>query len=314
MSERYPRPRRLQGSATIGMVAPSGYVAERSRLDAAVRRLESLGHRVVVDQGVAAGWKYFSGTDEERLTAVQRMAADPRIDIVMAVRGGYGLTRILHRLDFAALAETRKIFVGFSDFGVFNLAALAQCGMVSFAGPMAAVDFCHDEPSALTEASFWGLVSNSSFPLAPVSCTHGYPPQHIDGTIWGGTLALVTHLLGTPYFPHLQDGILFLEDINEEPYRVERMFLQLWHAGVLQRQRAILIGDFHNCRPTSLSQSGYAMQDVLQTLSERYEGPLLLNLPFGHIKDKITIPVGGHAVLQLLDGAYQITFSDYNAE
>ena len=242
------------------------------------------------------------------------MAADPRIDIVMAVRGGYGLSRIIGQLDFVALAETRKIFVGFSDFGVFNLAALAHCGMVSFAGPMAAVDLCHDQPSALTEASFWGLLGNSSFPLPTVSCAHDYPSQQIEGTIWGGTLALVTHLLGTPYFPHLQDGILFLEDINEEPYRVERMLMQLWHAGVLQRQRAILIGDFQNCRPGSLSHTAYTMQDVLQTLSERYEGPLLLNFPFGHIKDKITIPIGGRANLRLLDGAYQITFSDYNAD
>jgi muramoyltetrapeptide carboxypeptidase len=307
------RPRRLAGTANIGLVAPSGSLTETATaIENAVAYFESLGHHVFQDDTLRSSWRYFSATDETRLASFHRMVADPRIDIIMAARGGYGLSRIIADFDYPAIARSGKLFVGFSDFTIFHLAALARCGMVTLAGPMAAVDFCHTTRSTFTEDRFWSLVRSSVCSTGEIACSHRYPAQTVEGVIWGGNLSLVVHLLGTAYFPAIEGGILFIEEVNEDPYRIERMFLQLLHSGVLPSQRALLIGELSGCEPTARSRAPYTVDDVLDTLRARLAMPVLSGLPFGHIKDKITIPVGARAALQVEPYRYSIEFSDYN--
>ncbi len=304
-------PKRLAGPATIGLCAPSGSVNQEA-LGRAVAFLEAKGHRVVVAPQTAFQWRYFAGSDQERLDAFHQMLADPTIDILMSARGGYGWTRFLNQVDFAAVAKTDKIIVGFSDFTAFNLAALAQSNLVTFAGPMAASDFGNGNVSAFMEDNFWPLLAASTHTIEIANCVQTCAPQIIEGPLWGSNLCLLTNLVGTPYIPAIEGGILFLEEVSEEPYAVERMIFQLYHAGILGRQKALILGDFEECKPGEKSRYPYQMTEVIESLRALLPIPILTGLPFGHIREKITIPIGGMASVKITDTGFQVKFSGYN--
>lgn len=283
---------------SIGLYAPAGLVIDGSAIDRAIARLEAQGHRVIVDATCSARWQRFAGTDETRLAAVMRMANDPRIELAMAVRGGYGWSRLLDALDFTALAETGKQWLGHSDFTAFQLAALAKTGMVTYAGPMAAYDFGAVDPSAFTQDHCWELLAAGTMAL---DLALDGPEIDAAGTLWGGNLALVAHLAGTRHFPRVDGGILFLEDIGEAAYRVERMLYQLHFCGVLARQRAVLLGNFSSCEPGP-NDNGYDLDAVIAHARRQFGVPIYTGLPFGHVRDKLTLPVGGQARLTVRDG------------
>lgn len=292
----------------IGFYAPAGFTTDPSAIARAVSRLEAEGHRVVVDATVASRWQRFSAPDDERLAAIMRMASDPRIDIAIAVRGGYGWSRLLDRIDFAAIAAAKKWWLGHSDFTAFQLSALAHEGMVSFAGPMAAYDFGAAAPSAFTFEHCWGLLSADQY---TVDCKlEGPGPFGAEGVLWGGNLAMLSHLVGTPHFPDVDGGILFIEDTGEHPYRIERMLYQLHFAGVLERQRAVLLGDFSGIE-LGANDNGYDIGAMIEHARSRFGVPVFMGLPFGHCRDKLTLPVGGHCRLSVRDGAARLTFSRY---
>jgi muramoyltetrapeptide carboxypeptidase len=291
----------------IGLYAPAGFALTPGALDRAVGRLEAMWEHVIVDPTCTQRWQRFAANDDDRLAAVMRMASDPRIDLALPLRGGYGWTRLLPRLDFRALAASGKQWIGYSDFTAFALAALAQSGMTTFAGPMAQGDFGAEVPSAFTFDHCFGVLDQ---PRYEVACTLEGPDVACAGTLWGGNLALVAHLVGTPYFPQVDGGILFLEDIGESPYRVERLLYQLHHAGILARQRAILLGHFTGYTLTD-SDGGFELRDAVAHLRAICPVPVLTGLPFGHVPDKLTLPVGGQCALAVNDGAATLAFSDY---
>jgi muramoyltetrapeptide carboxypeptidase len=303
-------PKKFPQQATIGFFSPSGLIADAAKIETSAHYFQNLGHRVFLDERVANQWKYFAGTDDERLTAFNAMLRNPEIDVVMASRGGYGLSRILHRIDFAEVQASRKIFIGHSDFDIFHLAHLAHGG-VSFAGPMPAVDFYKPQNSAFTEKNFWGLFGAKNYAIDNIASQHETAPQTIEGVIWGGNLSVLVHLIGTKYFPSVEGGILFIEEINEEPYHIERMLLQLKHAGVLDNQKAIVFGQFNRCVSTQFSSQPYNIDDVMQFMREIITCPMLTNLPFGHVENKITIPVGAIAKLSIKTNCYDISFAGY---
>ncbi len=262
---------------------------------------------MIVDPTCTARWQRFSASDDERLAAVMRMAAHSEVELAITVRGGYGWSRLLDRLDFAALAAARKRWMGHSDFTAFQLAALAHAGMTTYAGPMAAYDFGAETPSAFTLDHCWQLLGSDR---CEVDCALDGPDFAGEGTLWGGNLAMVAHLAGTVHFPRVDGGILFLEDIGEHPYRVERMLYQLHFAGVLARQRAVLLGTFN----------GYELDGQRQRLRRgamvaharsRFGVPIYTGLPFGHVPEKLTLPVGGRCALAVRDGQARLVFSDY---
>jgi len=293
----------------IGLYAPAGFAVAPETVARAVARLEAAGHRVVVDPTSTAKWQRFSATDDERLAALWRMAEDPRVELVIAVRGGYGWSRLLDRIDFVRLAATRKRWLGHSDCTAFQLAALAQAGMVTFAGPMAAYDFGAEIVSSYTMEHCWGLLGRERYSVElPLS---GGPNFAAAGSLWGGNLALVAHLVGTRYLPSVAGGILFLEDVGEHPYRLERMLYQLHYAGVLGRQRALLLGAFTGYAP-SANDNGYDLAAMIAHARARFGVPIFTGLPFGHCADKLTLPVGGRCALTVNDGLARIELSHYS--
>ncbi|MEP7182446.1 MAG: LD-carboxypeptidase [Betaproteobacteria bacterium] len=291
----------------IGLYAPAGFATAPEAVERAIARLSAAGHRVVVDPTCTSRWQRFAATDDERLAAIGRMAADPAVEIAIAVRGGYGWSRLLDRLDYAALARAGKRWLGHSDFTAFQLAALAHAGMTTYAGPMAAYDFGAAEPSAFTLAHCWGLFDADRY---AVECALDGPDVAVLGTLWGGNLAMVAHLCGTPHLPRIDGGILFLEDTGEHPYRIERMLHQLHFAGALGRQRALLLGAFDGYAPGP-NDNGHDLDAVVAHARQHFGVPVFTGLPFGHRPDKLTLPVGGRCALTVADGRAQLALRDY---
>ena len=292
----------------IGIYAPAGFAQDPAALTRAVARLEAMGHSVLVDPTCGARWQRFAAPDAERLAAVLRMAEDPRVELALTLRGGYGWTRLLPHLDFTALAGAGKRWLGYSDFTAFQMAALACAGMTTFAGPSATGDFGAESQSAFTLDHCFGLLDAGTW---EVQCDLDGPAGFAaSGTLWGGNLALVAHLVGTKYFPRVEGGILFLEDVGEHPYRIERMLYQLHHAGVLARQRAILLGQFTEYELNG-NDGGYDLAGVVAQLRALVQVPVFTGLPFGHVADKLTLPMGGQCALDTGDGSARLVFSGY---
>lgn len=312
MHTPFTAPRRITAPGTIGLIAPSGCISDLPILDNGIARLESRGWRVKQGANIRKAWKYFSATDAERVAELHAMAADPEVDVVMAVRGGYGFSRILDRIDYAALAASGKVFVGFSDFTALNLALLARANYQSMSGPMARVDFGDGDVDTLMEAHFWPLLTDATHSTPAIACDHPHGTQVIQGTAWGTNLTLVANMAGTPYMPAFDNGILFLEEIGEEPYHVDRCLYQLKQAGVLDRQAAIILGTFNGYDKNDEAAKRFTMEDVTESLRELVSCPVLTGYPFGHAAEKISVPVGGRAVLRLSAVQYQLDFSDYN--
>lgn len=292
----------------IAIAAPGGYALDDDALARGIARLEAQG--CIVHNYYDSDGKYlrFAGTDDGRLAQLDAAAADPDCQVVIALRGQYGISRILPRIDFHRMADSGKLFVGYSDITAFHMGLYQATGAISFAGPMMCDDFIREEPVDYTLRQFWDCLRG---PVHSVrGAADGNPQVDVQGTLWGGNLAMINHLLGTPFWPKIDDGILFLEDIAEHPYRIERMLLQLQYAGVLERQRAIVLGDFSGYR-LSPNDNGYDFGAMLDFMRARLAVPVLTGLPFGHVKERCTLPFGARAHLVSDDAGFQLTVSGY---
>ncbi|MGE4451129.1 LD-carboxypeptidase [Castellaniella sp.] len=291
----------------IYLISPSGAVADPAALDLAAERLRALGFRVAVDRTALAVHERFAGTDKQRLASIQR-ALKQKHPVVMATRGGYGLSRLLPHIDWRAVADSGKTFIGQSDFTAFSLALLARTGAVSLAGPTAIFDFGGKKVDDLTQALFQETLSGELEILSFES--PDADPVDARGVLWGGNLAMVASLVGTPYLPDVKGGILFLEDVSEHPFRIERMLTQLWHAGVLEKQHAIVLGQFTDYR-LAPHDKGYDLDSVVRWLRKTVRVPVVTGLPYGHVKVKATLPVGARVGIATEDGMAHLVLREH---
>ena len=298
-------PSQQVGIAVIGL---SGYSTDPVAYKQGITRLQAMGH--VIHDYTAPEKKHlrFADSDEGRLEQLHAAINNPEVHIIMALRGGYGLSRLLPRIDFSLLAASKKLFVGHSDFTALHMGLLAQTGAVSFAGPMVCDDFSRADVSDFTHQHFWECLHSKNITLQSVF--KGNPSLDVQGTLWGGNLSMLLSLIGTPWMPAIEGGILFIEDVNEHPYRVERMLLQLAHAGILQKQKAVLLGDF-SAYKLSDYDNGYNFDIMLNYMRQHVAVPLVQGLKFGHTLDKLTLPVGAKAHLQSNAQGFTLTASDY---
>jgi muramoyltetrapeptide carboxypeptidase len=299
----------------IAVVAPSGYAPDPAAFTRGLDHLRSLGHTVQDFSANGTRDQRFAASDAERVAQLHAAALDPGVEMVIALRGGYGLSRLLPSIDFNLLTrsvlEGGKRWVGHSDFTVVQLGMLASAGAGSFAGPMICDDFSRADLSEFTHQHFWQCVTQDAYRIDVEA--KGNPVARIEGTLWGGNLTMLCHLIGTPWMPTVQDGILFIEDVNEHPYRVERMLLQLAHAGVLHQQRAIVFGDFSGYKLTDYD-NGYDFNQMLSYLRSRFDMPILQGLLFGHMKDKLTLPVGARCALDSSGDGFTMTMQSYPSQ
>jgi muramoyltetrapeptide carboxypeptidase len=290
--------------AHIYIYSPSGAVRDKAAFRRGVRRLQAQGHEVEIDPDALSSFQRFAGDDAMRLAAIGR-AASSGAQIALSSRGGYGLTRILAQLPYAALSaavERGTQFVGLSDLTALQLAMLAQTGTPSWAGPALLEDFgTREDPDEIMQACFDDLLSGQGEGtgwLLPLSDLRAHPELQANGdwgveqaTLWGGNLSVLVSLLGTPFFPAIEGGVLFLEDVAEHPYRIERMLTQLLHSGVLARQKAIVLGQFNRYQLVP-HDKGFKLATVVEWLRRQLAIPVLTGLPFGHVPTKVLLPVG----------------------
>jgi muramoyltetrapeptide carboxypeptidase len=287
--------------------SPSGIVTTAAPVRKAARRLQALGFEASVDASALIKHQRFAGDDEVRLAAVHRVAtAAP--GVALATRGGYGLSRLLDRIDWSLMARSvarGTAWVGYSDVTALQLAALAHkaAGPAKvgegvragfWAGPMACDDFGRaDSPEGGDDVTQDVFVEAMSGELEAVGfrTEAGFDGLEVSGRLWGGNLAIVQALLGTAHFPRIKGGVLFLEDVNEHPYRIERALLQLHQAGVLSQQKAVVLGAFTEYRKSPLDR-GYNLKSVIQYLRAQVDVPILTGLPFGHVPVKLCLPLG----------------------
>ena len=281
---------------TLTLFTPAGALAQAAPLKRAARRLSALGFAVQIDPDALARHQRFGGDDATRLAALHRVAADAP-SIAMATRGGYGMTRLLDQIDWKLLAksvEQGTRWVGLSDLTALHLGLLAHGKASSWAGPLACDDFGRTEAEGgvddVTQDCFTEAMSGA-LEAVGFRTEAGFDGLGERGVLWGGNLTLVMSLLGTPHWPKVKGGILFLEDISEHPYRVERMLLQLQQAGVLDAQKAIVLGDFGGWTK-SPNDRGYNLKSAVAAVQARTKTPILTGLPFGHIRTKVSLPVG----------------------
>ncbi|WP_233863216.1 muramoyltetrapeptide carboxypeptidase [Paraburkholderia adhaesiva] len=299
---------------TFELIAPSGYPQDLEAVQRGIARLHAEGHRVEGIQATERRYQRFAGTDGQRAAEINRLADPSRAlpDIVLAVRGGYGAVRILHGLDYEGLQRRlagRPIaFCGHSDFTAIQLALFARAGLTTFGGPMLASDFGAEDLSSFTMHHFWNALSKPGFKLkvdVPQTQT-----TDVSGTLWGGNLAVLTSLIGTPFLPPVEGGILFVEDINEQPFRIERMLYQLHLSGVLARQQALVLGDFSGGKQFDYD-NGYDLTQMIEQVRSVVGIPVIAGLPFGHIPDMVTLPVGASARLQATAKGFELAVEGY---
>lgn len=294
----------------IAIIAPSGYAPDNDAVLQAVSELEAQNCQVYNYYQHEKRHQRFGGEDALRLDQIRSAVLHPDVDIVLALRGGYGMSRLLPYIDFEQCAKSNKLFVGHSDFTVFHLALMQKTRSVSFAGPMLCNDFSRKDKSRFTLDHFWKCLKGPEYAVKWVA--NGNPKIDVSGVLWGGNLTMITHLLGTQWMPKVENGILFIEDINEHPYRIERMILQLLHSGVLANQQALVLGDFSEYTLTGYD-NGYDFEMMLSWIRSCISIPVITGLPFGHIKDKITLPVGAQSRLVSDGKAVNLTAKNYPA-
>ncbi len=286
---------------SLTLFTPAGVLLKSAPLKLAAKRLKTMGFQVSIDEAALAKHQRFGGDDDTRLAAVHRIA-DAAPSIAMASRGGYGLTRLLDRLDWKKLrrsVDRGTRWVGYSDMTALQMGMLAHTGSPTWCGPLAADDFGREVLDEVTPACFEEAMSGELEAIG-FRTEAGFDGLQAKGLLWGGNLTVLMALMGTPHWPQVKGGVLFIEDVNEHPYRVERMLLQLHQAGVLARQKAVVLGAISDWRPSPMDR-GYDLKAAVAHLRSVSRTPILTGLPFGHVDTKVTMPFGRPVTL-LVEG------------
>ena len=293
------KPKPLKKGDTIGLIGPSS-PTPIERIEPSIEKIKELGFNVVAGESCYGVHGYLSGKDELRAKDVNEMFRNKSIDGVWCIRGGYGTPRILDLIDYDLIRENPKVFIGYSDITALHISINQRCGLVTFHGPMASTEL------------YWGmddftqdyLIRNimNTKPLGLI-----YNPKDIDiktlvsgkceGNIIGGNLSLVAATIGTPYEIDTKGKILFLEDVDEEPYRIDRMLTQLKLSGKLNDAEGFILGDWNNCVAEEPEKS-LTLIEIFNELIVPIGKPAIYNFMAGHCNPMITMPLGVNAILE----------------
>jgi muramoyltetrapeptide carboxypeptidase len=283
------KPPALKAGDTIGVVAPAGIISPHE-LETGIKYLEGLGFWVKVGRYIQKTFRTMAGMDRERASDLLEMFLNPEIKAIACARGGYGSARVIPYLDSNLIQSHPKVFVGSSDITVLLVYLVQTCGLVAFHGPMVGPNF-GKASSSLTETFFMKILTQPN-PLGPLQLPgiKILKKGEAEGRLIGGCLSLLCSAMGTPYEPNTEGSILFLEDVREPPYRIDRMLTQLKDAGKFRNVRGVLFGPMWECRPKQ--GEGYRLEEVILDVLDGFEIPMLFGVPSGHGKDNVTLPLG----------------------
>lgn len=309
------KPQRLSFGDTLALVAPASPPADARAVDQSIAALEKIGFKVKLARHARERRGFLAGSDRERAADLMEAFRDRHVKGIICLRGGYGTARLLPLLDYDLIRRTAKIFVGFSDVTSLHCAFLKRSGLISFHGPMAASDFIKKEFPDFTLRSFLRTLMVRE-PSGGIR--QGYDGKTVrilrrgtvSGPLIGGNLSVLCALLGTSFQPAFKGRILFLEDLDEPPYRIDRMLTHLMNAGALKQVAGIVTGLCRNCEDLKATAAGEYRQSLQDVLKERLlplNVPVVTGLPFGHAPHNATLPVGASAMLDAEKGDLIIT-------
>jgi muramoyltetrapeptide carboxypeptidase len=309
------KPARLNYGDTVGVVAPASAPANPRNIGLALSVLEEMGFKAKPAKNLRKRWGFLAGSDQERAADIMQMFGDPEVRAIICMRGGYGAARLLSLLDYDLVRADPKIFIGYSDITSLHCALLTKSNLVSFHGPMLNSDFLKPQVPEFTRRSFLRTLMQ---PSAPGSLCHNYRLKTVQiisrgiasGPLVGGNISILCASLATPYQPRFKGAILFFEDLDEEPYRYDRMLTQLLNAGLLQQVAGIAIGINRNCKDPKAKRSTEYRQTLEQVFRDRLlplNVPIVVGLPFGHTRHNATLPVGARATLDAEKGDLLLT-------
>jgi muramoyltetrapeptide carboxypeptidase len=290
------KPKRLNKGSVIGLVSPASPVSEEA-FERTLKNLDMLGLQYKQGDNILKKYGYLAGDDQGRIDDLHKMFADPGIDAVWCIRGGYGTTRILDGLDFALIKDNPKVFIGYSDITALHLAINNKTGLVTFHGPVASSEFTDYTLKCFQNMMFENQTVFDNYPYSEETDPEINKPEAIypgimEGRLVGGNLSLLASLAGTKYQLKSEGNIVFIEDIDEKPYRVDRMLTQLIDTSILDKANGILLGVFEGCETKEDEKNTLK---IMETLKDRLGGlgiPVFYGFSFGHIKNNCTIPVG----------------------
>lgn len=306
------KPQPLKPGSTIGIISPASPQRDPDRLHRGITYLESKGYEVKIGKyALESHAGYLAGTDEQRIEDIHAMFADDSIDAIMCARGGYGTTRILSSLNYDLIQSNPKIFVGFSDTTALQSAIYIKTGLITFSGAMPSVDFA-DEIDSFTEESFWDILTTDiAHSIIKVDALTTYAHGKAEGRLVCGNMCLLATLCGSEFISTIEDTILLIEDIGEEPYRIDRYFSQLELTGYLHSVHGLLIGDFTPPSNPAVSVPQRPYQDIIQDYAGRMHVPVFGTFPYGHIKRKLTLPFGIHVSIDADNGTLMFKESQF---
>jgi muramoyltetrapeptide carboxypeptidase len=313
MSKAVIRPPRLVPGCRVALVAPAGPLLEHDDLARGMELCRALGFVPVLGANAHRRYGYLAGTDDERIADLNEAMQNPAIDAVWCLRGGFGMTRILDRVDFSGVAERPRVIIGYSDITALLLALFHTTGIVSFHAPMARTPL-----TGFGREHFERVLGRS----APAGRLGRLPPPSgvlvprsprilpirkgvAEGPLVGGNLSLVAALIGTRYFPDLDGAILFLEDVGEDLYRIDRMLAQLRMVGALDRLAGVVLGQFTEMQ-RGTGDGALGFDEVLSTYFEPLGIPVAYGFPIGHVDDQWTMPIGVRARLDASSGELEL--------
>jgi muramoyltetrapeptide carboxypeptidase len=288
------KPPALKKGDVIGIVSPASSPDDFTRIEQGVKYLESLGYRVKLGKHIFKRYGYLSSTDDERADDLNEMFADEKVKAIICVRGGYGTPRLLDKVDYNLIKKKPKIFVGYSDITALQLAIFKKTGLVTFSGPMLAVDI-YSNFDGFAEDFFWRILTSREKKIE-IKNPNGVELNTLKsgkatGTLLGGNLSLIASIMGTKYQPSFNGSVLVIEDIGEEPYRIDRYLSQLKNSGVLYKINACILGQFTDCAPKEPEKS-LTLEQIFNDYLGNLKIPVISNLSYGHIPQKLTLPLG----------------------
>lgn len=305
---RMIKPQALKRGDVIGICAPASPPGSEESLNRGIRYIEQLGYRVEPGRNIFRKRGYLAGTDLQRASDLNELFADRRVRAIFTVRGGYGSHRILPLLKYTLIRRNPKILVGYSDITALHLALLTKAGLVTFTGPMVVSDMAAGLTGKAEEV-FWNCLTSRK-PPSSIHCGESRRSDALarsisTGQLIGGNLSIVSALVGTPYFPTVRNPVLLLEEIDEKPYRIDRMLRQIRLAGILRDTTGIVMGKFIGCTPGK-GKPSLTLRQVFDDSFRDFRHPILSGLQYGHLRNLITLPLG---IRVRLDGAKKtITF------
>ncbi len=286
--------KKLKFGDTIGLIAPSGAMRTEGAIERAVAETGRMGFKVKLGESAGKKYGYLSGTDEVRARDINAMFADDEVDAIFCIRGGYGAMRILDKLDYALIAKHPKIFVGFSDITALHIALLNRCGLATFHAPMA-VGWSNGSLDDFSRESMYKALMHAE-PLGELINPPEYPKQTVnpgtaEGLLVGGNLMLMASSLGTPWEIDTKGRIVFIEEVGERTYCVDRMLTQLRLAGKFDDCAGIVFGDFADC-PIEYPEYGLSLEEIIRDVAAPCSKPIFTGLRCGHCTPKLTLPFG----------------------